>query len=421
MHFLFVYPAYGVLGGIETLMARVSRWLVENGHEVTVLTDSEQNLGDLLSRQTRCIALGEDFRDLCYYYHAERLWKRLNIPSPNVIKSFNLRASWIACQLAAIAGNACKVIAGIYAPNVFKVDYGPERTAYWMVERLHLKNFIDNIPSSARVFCWADDMEEFNEVYHQRGVLWPLPIDTKQFLPAVRRPRWGNLVSIGRISFMKEYNLYMIDIVRSLREKGYDVTWSVYGEGTYEPEVRRRIKDQHLEGVIQLHGLLPYEKFWQALEDAYVFVGMGTAILEASFFGVPNVFARPYDREGWTYGPVYRLPLGYTVPLDGSQPSLKVIDEIERVLRLSPTEYAAEEARVRKHVQGHDFETGMQHFLKLVQEAESFARRTSLYLANYPLYFVRRMKGHPDPVGSPGGNGTVSRSGGQTERVALQQ
>jgi glycosyltransferase involved in cell wall biosynthesis len=391
MRFLLVYPAFGVLGGIETLIARMSRWLVENGHEVTVLTESKQNLGDLLPERVRCIALGGRFRELSYYFRARKLWKTLEIGAPDVIKSFDVRSSWIACQLAALQGNGCKVMAGIYDPNVFKVWYAPDSRAFWKVDSLHLKNFLENIPPSARLFCWKDDMEHFEGAYHQRGVVWPLPLDSKQFLPALRQPKWGKIVSVGRLSSMKEYNLYMIDVVRDLIKKGYQVSWSVYGEGVYEPKMRERIKQEGLEGAIELKGLLPYEQFWQAIQDAYIFVGMGTAILEASFFGVPNVFATPFDSGGLTYGPVYRLPLGSTVPSKGSLPTLKVVDEIERILCLGPSEYLSEQELVRNHVQGHEMDASMRQFLKLVQDAEPFVRRPLLYLASYPLYLFRHL------------------------------
>jgi len=395
MRFLLIDTSQNVLGGVETLIARMSGWLVTNGHEVTILTESYRNWDYVLPKGVHCIALGARFRELWHYFHAKKLWKTLDIPAPDVIKTFRLRPTWIACQLAALAGNRCKVIAGIYEPEVFNVQYAPRSLALWKVDRLHdrlhLKNFLENIPPSARVFCFANEMKELEDVYHQRAVLWPLPIDTKQFLPAVRRPKWGKLVSVGRLSEMKEYNLYMIDVVRDLINKGYDVSWSVYGEGKYKSEMRERIKSQGLEAAIELKGLVPYERFWQALEDAYVFVGMGTAILEASFFGVPNVFARPYDRQGLTYGPIYRHPLGSTVPTHNCPPTLRVTDEIERILRLSPSEYLAEEALVRNHVQGHEMDASMRQFLKLVQDAEPFVRRPFLYLASYPLYLFRHL------------------------------
>jgi hypothetical protein len=67
------------------------------------------------------------------------------------------------------------------------------------------------------------------------------------------------------------------------------------------------------------------------------------------------------------------------------------MDEIERILRLSPSEYLAEEALVRNHVQGHEMDASMRQFLKLVQDAEPFVPRPFLYMASYPLYLFRHL------------------------------
>ena len=181
----------------------------------------------------------------------------------------------------------------------------------------------------------------------------------------------------------------MIDVVRELRERGHDVTWTVYGEGKYETAMRERIKRLGLEQVVSLKGSVPYEHLWRALEDACIFIGMGTAILEAALFKVPSLFAVPYDQEGLTYGPIYQLPAGSNGPASTNAPK-RMTDEIERILRLSPAEYQAEEQAVCDHVQVHQAASSMDRFLRLAGEAAPVVRQRSRYLANYPLWLIRR-------------------------------
>ena len=409
MHYLFIYPSSGVLGGIETLIARMSRWLVNNKHRVTFLVESPENWTHLLPTEARCVALGNRFPELYYYFHTQRLWKSLNLPKPDVIKGFDIGSSWIACQLAAIMANNCKVVAGIYNPLTFKWYYVPDPLRPWEAKSIYLRNYLDNVPENARFFCGIDQIEELDEIHHQKGVLWPIPIDTTQFEPASRKPQWGKIVSVGRLSPMKEYNLYMIDVVKALRDRGHDVTWSVYGTGEYETTMRDQIRKAGLEQFIFMEGTVPYARFRKVLEDAYIFVGMGTSILEAAMFKVPNVSANAYDRQGLTFGPVYNFPPGSIGPGIRCPANLKVIDEIERILCLSLTEYRAEEERVRSHAKVHEMESSMNDFLQLVRDAEPIKIRRSLYLANYPLWFIRRLMkrlvrprdvGHPNPVPS---------------------
>lgn len=406
MRFLFVYPSPGVLGGVETLLARMSRWLTENNHQVTLLAEQPGKWTDLLPRSVKCVVLDKQFPKLYYYFHAKRLWESLGIEKPNVIKSFDIASSWIACQLAGIIRNDCKVIAGIYNPSIFNWYWAPGSLPPWSPKRIYLRNYLKYVPASARVFCGVDQLEELEEVHHQKGILWPIPIDTTQFEPASRKPKWGKIVSVGRLSPMKEYNLYLFDVVKTLRDRGYDVNWSVYGTGEYEATMRERIRKAHLEPYIFMEGTVPYARFRKVLEDAYVFVGMGTSILEAAMFKVPNVTANAYEREGLTCGPVYNFPPGSIGP-GYAPPKLKVADEIERILRLSQTEYRAEEAKVGASVAAHEMENSMNCFLQIVREAEPAASKKSLYFANYPLWPVRRVMnrlavpreiGHPVPA-----------------------
>jgi glycosyltransferase involved in cell wall biosynthesis len=389
MHFLFIYVSPGVLGGIETLIVRMSRWLVNNGHKVTLLVRSGENWSGALPKEVRCITLGRPFRELSYYWHAKRLWDQFGIERPDIIKGFELESAWIACLLAAIIKGNPKVIAGIYNPLVFRWYYAPKSLPLWDANRLYLHNYLKHIPANARLFCGIDQIEELEEVHQQKGVLWPIPLETTQFEPALRKPKWGKIVSIGRLSPMKEYNLYMIDVVKTLRDRGHDVTWSVYGTGEYETTMRERIRKAGLEQFISMEGTAPYARFRKVLEDAYVFVGMGTSILEAALFKVPNVNALGYDREGMTTGPVYRFPRGSIGPGIHAPTNLKVVDEIERILRLSPAEYRAEEDRVGSHVEVHEMKRSMNDFLQLVRDAGPIKIKKSLYLTNYPLWFLR--------------------------------
>jgi hypothetical protein len=180
----------------------------------------------------------------------------------------------------------------------------------------------------------------------------------------------------------------MIEVLAELRRRAHDVTWTVYGTGDFEPEMRQRIRRAGLENVITMAGTVPYPRFWQVLKDAYVFVGMGTSILEAALFKVPNVNAIPYDLKGITDGPVYRFPPGSIGP--ATLPTLKVVDEIERILRLTPDEYQAEQERVHEHVRVHEMETSMRLFLDLANAVPPFRRRRCLFAANYVRWLVDR-------------------------------
>jgi len=397
MHYLFIYSSPGILGGIETLIARMSRWLVRKGNQVTLIANQVGDWKHLLPKEVRVLPLGERYAQLYYYFHAGKLSKRYEISAPDVIKSFDLPSSWIACQMAHRFGNRCKVIAGNYNPFVFR-DYATAAWPAWERPFLIMRHFLDCIPPSARIFCGQDQMDELQAIHQQTAILWPLPMDSGEFLPAVRNPRPGKIVSVGRLSPMKEYNFYMIDVVKELIAKGHVVTWSVYGKGEFEGPMRERIRQYKLEQAITLKGEVPYNRFWQVLADASIFVGMGTSLFEAALFKVPNITACPFDQEGLTWGPVYQFPKGSLGPADCAPPHLKVVDEIERILNLSAAEYRAEAEAVYRHVQDHEINASMQRFLAAVQDAEPVKLKPWRYLENYLCWLLRKASSKPHTI-----------------------
>jgi|GEM_PF-1134820 len=391
MRILFIYSTPGYLGGIETLIVRMSKWLVKNGHSVTLLIESPGRWANLLPTEVNCVALGERFHELYYYYHASRLWKSLRLPIPDVVKSFDIGSSWIACQLATLAGSNCKVIAGIYNPYVFKWYYNTRDLSIWDARKFYTNNFLRNIPVNSRIFCGVDQIEELELLHQQNGELWPIPIDASEFAEATRKPKWGKIVSVGRLSPMKEYNLYMVEIVRMLRERGRNVSWVVYGTGEYATPMQELIRKYHLEKFIHLAGAVPYNRLWQVMEDAYIFIGMGTASLEASLFKVPNVTAAAYDRDGLTWGPVYRLPEGSLGQLSHVRPEIRVVDEIERILSLTPSGYTLEQEMVWNHVQVHAIDSSMMQFLNIVRNADHYFPNKTMYWTNYSFGLLRQV------------------------------
>ena len=374
------------MGGIETTMVRATRWLVSRGHKITLLTFSGDKWSYLLPKEVRCIELGERFKELHYLFHAWRLVRTLKVEHPDVIKGFDMDSSWIACQLGFLFGKGCRVFAGLYNPDLFR----PLTFDRWKDERLYLRNYLECIPDNARVFCGLDQIENLEQIHGRKGELWPIPIDSYQYEQSARKPKKGRIVSIGRLAPMKEYNLYMIDVVEKLLRKGYDVSWSVYGVGKYENEMKKRIQERALEHEIQLEGAIPFTKVWRVLEDAYVFVGMGTAVLEAALFRVPNAVAVPYDSKGLSYGPVYNLPPGSVLPSKPHAARTSMINEIERILNLTSSEYLDEAERVHKHVKAYETESSMQRFLQLVDGVSPIKQKPMLYMSNYFRWIMQR-------------------------------
>lgn len=85
--------------------------------------------------------------------------------------------------------------------------------------------------------------------------------------------------------------LLAIQIVKSLKQKGYDVTLDVYGEGVLKDELIDYCKTNHLENIVTFHGNKTIAVIKRTLQTAHFSIlaskseGWPKAIAEAMFFG----------------------------------------------------------------------------------------------------------------------------------------
>lgn len=100
------------------------------------------------------------------------------------------------------------------------------------------------------------------------------------------------ILTVGRLAYMKGYDL-AIDAAKRLRDRGFDFTWYVVGEGEQHKELQNQIAQNQLEGQFILLGsrVNPYPYF--QLCDLYVqpsrFEGFGITLAEAKMFHKPIV------------------------------------------------------------------------------------------------------------------------------------
>jgi hypothetical protein len=135
--------------------------------------------------------------------------------------------------------------------------------------------------------------------------------------------------------------------------------------------MKARIDKLGLGEVIEMRGILNYSDFASALQDAYLFVGMGTSIIEAALCGVPGVVALAHETNGLTYGPLYRFRFGNCGELMDAAPSTTVEAEIERVLGLREQEYEEEMQRTREYAKAYAMDGSMDRFLEIVAKASA--------------------------------------------------
>lgn len=389
-HLLFI-DEHLIMGGIATLIARVSRLLLTDGWQVTLLARKvDVAVKQMLPEKLVIQEISARFKWMYFPEYAVACSKQFGLDSVDVIFGTGVVASWLGSLLSAFLPKHPKILCGVYTPWEFCYPRSGRFADYGT--RMRCENFDRNISDSSKLFmsdvvcgCHA---KSFGRSLTDSPIC-VLPIDTNQFISIPRHPDRFKIVSIGRLCPFKSYNLYMIDVVRQLRDKGHPVRWEVHGTGELEPEMSRRIKEAGLEDCIRLHGHLDYQNLGEVLSDAGAFVGMGTALIEAGFCRVPSVVALENSKTEMTYGYLYHLPLGACGEQFDATPALTTTELLERLLLMSEAEYTTEMERTCQYVQPFDQERVYQQLLRCFKNAKP-CKSSYLRFAAYNLHGLYR-------------------------------
>jgi hypothetical protein len=358
-------------------MARMSVWLTNNGHNVIVIVKSGGPAESLFSNKVLVVRMGELFDDL----KSGLLWQSPNsnrnlacLPALDLIYAFSSDSLWLAANLKADLGSNATLLAGAYNPWEYATT-----NPFLRIKSPGCEIFRRLLPPAARLFMSEAVKSSIEARCGEsiEGMIWPLPVDGDRYRSSKHAPERGTLVSIGTLCDFKSYNLYMLDVIRGLLDRGIEVRWSVYGEGPLREKMERRISDLNLHQHVRLEGALSYDDMAQVLCKAWVFIGMGTSLVEAGFCSVPSIPAIANTAKPLSYGYLYDLP-GYAVGEELSLPLVSIDGLLERLLNLDAREYKAEEERTLAHVRRFDMEPIMQRFVKIGNDSSVQMRQANL-------------------------------------------
>ena len=192
-----------------------------------------------------------------------------------------------------------RVTVGIYHQNEFVFVAPPfyfARESQRLFARLPTSNvvfFNESTRNSHREYFCAD---------YSGSVIVPIGIDFSRIEVARKLPDSNRIVSIGNLETFKTYNAHMIGVVAKLAGKYPDLRYEIYGTGDEEPALRALITRLKVEQHVRLLGALPYAKLVKTIEPATLFVGSGTALIEAAALGVPAIIGIESIPTPETYG-----------------------------------------------------------------------------------------------------------------------
>jgi glycosyltransferase involved in cell wall biosynthesis len=328
-----IFLVYGSLrtGGIETLIVRVANFFVASGAHVSLCCHSGGELCSLLDRQVNVILYSET-SNLVTSVRAHL--GNVRTRSPVLIMSFDPISAARGLMVEAIFPPSLQVahLSGVFHPR-----------AYFMTSERADRVFLNHLVASAvgreqlyfmNVECRESHSRRWGADLSSSTIL-ALPIN---MLDATWQPSNKanvRVVSVGRLVDFKTYNLGAARIVSDCLRRGFQVTWDIYGDGPLRSLIAAEIENLDVASNVRLMGVLDYSSFAEKVASYDLFVGMGTAALEAAMLGVPTICAT-VDEATRCYGYLHELPHGNVGEFLVSSPTLELADLIHEYSKSAP-------------------------------------------------------------------------------------
>lgn len=302
MKVLFVYGNMYSLGGIQTWLIRVARKLDAEGHSVALLTRSPTEPWDSTS------AFVDELANYATVHVGGRHWftgpaAHPSLGRPQVIFACGLEALLLAVHVQKRMLPEAKIVAGTFAPREYCWK-APRRQRRWsqhlaerIIQRLPIENFMFSTDGMARQTgdCLGRDLTASRVL--------PLPIDTDRLQPVPgRRIDLNKIASVARLVPYYTHHRQMIRVIAELRAEGHAFAYHAYGDGPDRSALEMEARRFGVEDAIFLHGAIPYEDFPEAVGDAFAYIGLGTALIEAAACGIPSLVAIDSHAGPMTYG-----------------------------------------------------------------------------------------------------------------------
>lgn len=312
-----------VTGGVETLIVRLANFYVSLGIDVIIFCKSIGDLKSLLDSRVEVIFFVEtnDIVELFHEHVTPERERKLLIVSFDPIS---------AARGLMIETSIDKDIHVVHVSGVFH-----PRAYFFSFERWD-RVFFNFLVALAIGKSYLFFMNEECRANHSRRwktdlsgcPIFPLPIAYTEKSWESSKNNIVRVVSVGRLVDFKAYNLGAAKIVRTCMDRGVNVYWDIYGDGPLYDSIKEAALAHGVADNVCLKGVLNYDEFSSVVSGYDLFIGMGTAALEAAMAGVPTICATDSELAN-CYGYIQDLPFGNVGELQSLPPKLEITDMIQ--------------------------------------------------------------------------------------------
>ena len=202
-------------------------------------------------------------------------------------------------------GQNISISTGVYHINEY--NFGSWKNWYFAKK---IKNFLKILPSKNILFFNEISKEFYNELFDGKffdSTVTPIGIDLSKFDKKSFALKNNKIVSVGRLAQWKKYNTHIIEAIYSLKKQNLLFFYDSYGEGDQLDILEAKVKKYGLTDLITFHKGIEYSNFQETIKDKLMFIGAGTALIEASACGIPSLIGIENEELPVTYGFLHDL------------------------------------------------------------------------------------------------------------------
>ncbi|QHD06013.1 glycosyltransferase family 4 protein [Pseudomonas sp. R76] len=366
---LFVVGGLAI-GGVETYVVRLAKYLSQAGYTVTVRVLSNKcdaGLFDELSRHAQI-----DVVEHVPFLSASS-WINALLPAkkdPNVYDIVHvvdiLTLAYVFLNKTRLKFSFLSV--GIY--HAMEISWWRGRNVYFRKKMLELydRNVQLTLFPNERTAEMAAALAQVDVA--TLDVL-PLGISFENY--SARQPLQSSLriVSVGRLVDFKVYNKHVITQLSELRKRA-NFEYFIYGSGPEHAALVSLAQACGVSEYVHFMGEVEYAELPALFDGAFCFVGSGTTIIEASAAGIPSVVGIESIELPQTCG-LFSDISGYSYNEESATTvRMGILETIEKLHTMSPEQYNEVSDKHRQKAKAFDIVETSKRFVELSNRTPVF-------------------------------------------------
>jgi glycosyltransferase involved in cell wall biosynthesis len=378
MRVLFVYSCLP-LGGIETFIVRLAKNLSSKNIAVSVLFFSDKSDEKLLNELKQYAQI---------YYWNDYIY----IPSffKNTFPIFKLL---FPLKNKKIKKEILKNVTHIHAPDTYSLLFSrrickskiPITTGVYHINEYNIKpymntffgkkiiNILEQLPYQNILFFNEISQNFYNTIFQQKfskSLVAPIGINLSKYEGHFSGYQNKRIVSIGRLASWKTYNYSMVEVIKKLKEQNVFLSYESFGDGDQREELENLVKKENLQEQVFFHHGIPYHLFKEKIDNSIMFIGSGTALIEASASGIPSLIGIENETKPISYGFLHDTNSYSYQEKELNYPSNSIENYILKLLNLETKDYFHECQKARIRASDFSIEKSASIFIEMLKQSK---------------------------------------------------